>query len=317
MKDVHLHFTGSLSPSYVYKRLKETAHPFLISHGISSPDTLSGTFRSLFTSDYNINQNIFNDIYSLIQSVTKPNSDTDVYDVYRVGTYELALHLFKMGITNYTIIAGAAGNIDNTYARYLGMIHGFADAEKLCKKLYGQICITFIRDGGGKLKNYSYNLLKDICRLLQTEPFKSRCVGFDISGYEYPDENLLNSNLHVLEEIIETKKTYGLGTTVGLHAGEIITNTVCDSLYDDYFIKLSQLHPDNIGHGTYLWSEPKRQKILKLFAKNTRFDICPVSNSLLTPVNNISSGIQNLKTCGVAYTLNRDDPLIFNNWHQR
>jgi len=316
MKDVHLHFTGSLSPNYVYKRLKETAHPFLKQHSVGIPDELSGAFRGLFTCDYNINQNVFNMIYSLIQSVTKPNMDSDVYQTYRLATYELALNLSGNGITNYTIIAGPMANIDSTYARYLGMIHGFEDAEKVYKNLYGQICITFIRDRNGQLKNYSYNLLTDICRLLQTEPFKSRCIGFDISGYEYPDEKLLNSNLHVLAEIKDVKNSYGLNTSIGLHAGEIITNTVCDTIYDDYFIKLSQLHLDNIGHGTYLWSDPARQKILKLFAKNTRFDICPVSNILLTPVKNITSCFQNLKNSGVAYTVNRDDPLIFNNWYQ-
>ncbi len=317
MKDMHLHFTGSLSPNYVFARLKENGHPFLKKYLVGSPNALSATFRNLFTDDYNINQIVFNDIYSLIQSVTKPSSETDVYHTYRLATYEMALNLSRQGVTNYTIIAGPAGNIDNTYARYLGMIHGFEEAEKQYKKLYGQICITFIRDSGGKLKNYSYNLLTDICRLLQTEPFKSRCIGFDISGYEYPDENLLNSNLHVLESILDAKKSFSPNTTVGLHAGEIITNTARDAIYDDYFIKLSRLRLDNIGHGTYLWAVPDHQKILKLFSKHTRFDICPVSNSLLTPVQNIYSCLQNLGACGVAYTLNRDDPLIFNNWHQR
>lgn len=317
MKDVHLHFTGSLSPSYVFVRLKEKGHSFLKKHSVDSPNALSATFRSLFTDNYNINQNLFNDIYSLIQSVTKPNSKADVYHTYRLATYEMALNLSRHGITNYTIIAGPAGNIDNTYARYLGMIHGFEDAERLYKNLYGQICITFIRDGSGNLKNYSYNLLTDICRLLQAEPFKSRCVGVDISGYEYPEESLLNSNLHVLESVIEAKKSFNLNITVGLHAGEIITNTTRDAIYDDYFIKLSKLRLDNIGHGTYLWSDPGRQKILKLFSQYTRFDVCPVSNSLMTPIQNVYRCLQNLNVCGVAYSLNRDDPLIFNNWHQR
>lgn len=203
MKDIHLHFTGSLSPDYVYRRLQKVAHPFLARYSVASSDALSGIFRSLFTSNYNINQHVFNEIYSLIQSVTKPDSNADIYQTYRLATYELAINLYNFGFKNYTIIAGPMTDIDGTYARYLGMIHGFEDAEKWHRNLYGQICVTFIRDGSGQLKNYSYSLLKDICRLLQTEPFKSRCVGFDISGYEYPNENLLNSNLCVLEDIID------------------------------------------------------------------------------------------------------------------
>lgn len=314
MKDVHLHFTGSLSPDYVYNLLKIKNPDFINRYSIRSAAYLSTTLRNMFTNDYKLNQKIFNDTYSLIQSVTKPADYKEIYDTYKSATYQLSLNLLKYGITDYTIIAGPGIDIDKTYARYLGMIHGFEEAEKLHKTVSGKICITFIRNNNGILKNYSYNTLKDICVLLQQEPLKSRCVGFDISGYEYPDEGLLNSNLDILSEILEAKKTYGLFATVGLHAGEIMTGTQQDCLYDDYFIKLSKLKLDNIGHGTYLWMSQKHHKILKLFAGTTRFDICPTSNELLTPVQNLYECLDNLKKCGTEFTLNCDDPLIFNNW---
>lgn len=314
MKDVHLHFTGSLSPDYVYNLLKLQNPDFVNKYSIHSATDLSATLRGMFTNDYKLNQKIFNDIYSLIQSVTKPVDYKEIYNTYKSASYQLSLNLLKFGISDYTIIAGPDIDINKTYARYVGMIHGFEEAEKSHKSASGKICITFIRDNNGILKNYSYNTLKDICVLLRQEPFKSRCIGFDISGYEYPKESLLNSNLNVLSEILEAKETYGLSASVGLHAGEIITGTQQDYIYDDYFIRLSKLKLDNIGHGTYLWMTPNHQKILKLFAGITRFDICPVSNELLTPVKNVYCCLDNLKKSGIEYTLNRDDPLIFNNW---
>lgn len=314
MKDFHLHFTGSLSPDYVYNLIKNKQPNFLNKYSIQSATDLSTALRNIFTNDYKLNQKIFNDIYSLVQSVTKPADYKEIYNIYKSASHQLSLNLVKYGISNYTIIAGPDIDADKTYARYLGMIHGFEETEKLHKTASGKICITFIRNNNGILKNYSYDTLKDICILLQQEPFKSRCTGFDISGYEYPSEQLLNSNLNVLSEILEAQKTYGIDTSVGLHAGEIITGTQQDCMYDDYFIKLSKLKLDNIGHGTYLWMSPKHRKILRLFAGTTRFDICPTSNKILTPVKNIDACLDNLKDCGIEFTLNRDDPLIFNNW---
>lgn len=317
MIDKHLHFTGSLSPTYVFRKLQESNQDFLDKYSILSPNNLSDTFVGMFGNDYKLNQQRFNEMYSLVQYVTKPKDSSEIYQTYRLATYELACNLSQLGLLEYTIIAGPNLSIDNTYARYLGMIHGFEDAEKLYKASKGKICITFIRTQSGGFKNYSYKLLQDICKLLQQEPFKSRCTDFDISGYEYPDKNILESNLHTLSEIIDLKKSFGLSASVGLHAGEIITRTSQDELYDSYFIELAQLQPDNIGHGTYLWSTNGKQSILKRFAGRTRFDICPESNVLLTPVKNMINCFDVLKKCGVEYTKNRDDPLFFNNWHQR
>ena len=317
MIDRHLHFTGSLSPTYVFGKLQELNQDFLDKYSILSPNDLCNVFVHMFGNDYKLNQQRFNDMYLLVQSVTKPKESSEIYQTYRLATYELAINLSKLGLLEYTIIAGADLSIDNTYARYLGMIHGFEDAEKLYKTSKGKICITFIRTQSGEFKNYSYKLLQDICKLLRQEPFKSRCTGFDISGYEYPDKNILESNLSTLSEIIDLKKSFGLSASVGLHAGEIITETPQDEIYDCYFIKLAQLQPDNIGHGTYLWSTNGKQSILKLFAGRTRFDICPESNALLTPAKNMTNCVDVLKKIGVEYTKNRDDPLFFNNWRQR
>lgn len=317
MIDKHLHFTGSLSPTYVYRKLHESNHAFLDKYSIVSPGDLSNAFVRMFGNDYKLNQQMFHKMYSLVQSVTKPKDSRETYQTYRLATYELACNLSQLGLLEYTIIAGPDLSIDNTYARYLGMIHGFEDTEKLYKTSNGKICITFIRTQSGEFKNYSYKLLQDICKLLQQEPFKSRCTGFDISGHEYPDKNMLESTLDTLSEIIEVKKSFGLFTSVGLHAGETITGTPQDELYDDYFIKLAQLQLDNIGHGTYLWSTNGKRSILKQFAGRTRFDICPESNALLTTVKDMTNCFDVLKKCGVEYTKNRDDPLFFNNWHQR
>lgn len=314
MKDVHLHFTGSLSQDYVFQQLKDKNPNFLKQYSVQNGNDLGILFRNMFSDDYKANQRVFNIIYTLVQSVTKPSKGDNIRETYRVATHNLTMNLIRHGITDYTIISGPDIDINNTHERFLGMIEGFEDTETTYKNATGKILMTFIRNDKGTLKNYSVSLLNDICTMLHNEPFKSRCVGFDISGYEYPDKELLNSNLDVLSEIIETKQSHNLKTTVGLHAGEIITGTPADSLYDGYFIKLSKLKIDNIGHGTYLWSNTMNQNILKMFTGKTRFDICPVSNELLTPITNVYKHVHNLKEHGIEYTLNRDDPLIFNNW---
>lgn len=314
MKDVHLHFTGSLSPDYVYQQLKAKKTNFLEQYSVQSGDALGALFTSMFSDNYKTNQQVFNTIYKLVQSVTKPSKDDNIRETYRIATHHLTMNLLRHGITEYTIISGPDIDINNTYERFLGMIEGFENTEATHKKAAGKILMTFIRNDTGMLKNYSISLLQDICKMLCKEPFKSRCIGFDISGHEYPNKKLLSSNLNILSEMIEAKHSHNLHTTVGLHAGEIITETSADSLYDDYFIKLSKLEIDNIGHGTYLWSNTKKQHILKMFAGKTRFDICPVSNELLTPIKNVHKYINNLKEYGIEYTLNLDDPLIFNNW---
>ena len=319
MKDVHLHFTGSLSQDYVFQQLKDKNPNFLKQYSVQNGNDLGILFRNMFSDNYKINQQIFNTIYTLVQSVTKPSKNDNIRETYRIATHNLTMNLIRHGITDYTIISGPDVDINNTYERFLGMIMGFEDTKKTYKNSHGQILITFIRNDKGILKNYSIPLLQDICKLLCEEPFKSRCVGFDISGYEYPNTELLNSNLNTLSEIIEAKRSHNLQKTIGLHAGEIITGTAVDSLYDDYFIKLSKLKIDNIGHGTYLWSNTRNKNLLKMFAGKTRFDICPVSNELLTPIKNVQKYIHNLKESGIEYTSNLDDPLIFNNWqiHQR
>ena len=314
MKDVHLHFTGSLSPDYVYQQLKKKNAAFLNSYDIQSSGELGRVFGGMFTDDYKKNNMVFQNIYTLIQSVTKPYDAKNVRYTYRNATHSLTMNLLNHGITEYTIISGPDNDINGTYERYLGMIEGFQDTEEKHKNAKGQIVITFIRNSEGILKNYSVSLLHDICQMLLEEPFKSRCVGFDISGYEYPRQDLLDSNLEVLSEITDAKNSYNLKTTIGLHAGEIITGTVNDNLYADYFTNLASMNLDNIGHGTYLWSNQHCQNILKLFAGKTRFDICPTSNKFLTPVSNVFKYLSVLKENGIQYTLNRDDPLIFNDW---
>ena len=81
MIDKHLHFTGSLSPTYVYRKIQESNQAFLDKYSILSPDDLSYTFVSMFGNDYKLNQQKFNEMYSLVQSVTKPKNTNEIYQL--------------------------------------------------------------------------------------------------------------------------------------------------------------------------------------------------------------------------------------------
>ena len=137
MKDVHLHFTGSLSPDYVYQQLRTKKPTFLDQHSVKTGNELSVLFRNMFSNDYKANQHIFNSIYALIQSVTKPTPYDNIRETYRFATHRLTINLIQHGITNYTIIAGPGIDINNTYERFLGMIEGFKDTEKIYKTANG------------------------------------------------------------------------------------------------------------------------------------------------------------------------------------
>ena len=69
MKDVHLHFTGSLSPDYVYNLLKLRNPDFINKYSIQSATDLSAALRGMFTNDYKLNQKIF--IYLCIKILKK------------------------------------------------------------------------------------------------------------------------------------------------------------------------------------------------------------------------------------------------------
>ena len=69
MKDVHLHFTGSLSPDYVYNLLRFRNPDFINGYSVQSAKDLSATLRGMFTNDYKFNQKIFNDIYIFTDTI--------------------------------------------------------------------------------------------------------------------------------------------------------------------------------------------------------------------------------------------------------
>ena len=116
MIDKHLHFTGSLSPIYVYRKLQESHQAFLDKYSILSPDGLSDTFVSMFGNDYKLNQQKFNEMYSLVQSVTKPKNTNEIYQTYRLATRELALNLVHLGISESVLFSTAFGAISRWYA---------------------------------------------------------------------------------------------------------------------------------------------------------------------------------------------------------
>jgi len=316
MIDNHLHYTGSLPRAYIFKKLCQNNNNFLKNNNISNINDFDNYINSQFSNDYKNNINSFNKIYALFQSVTKPISDNYIRDTYTEGCYEIAIQAIKYNILEYNIIAGPNINIYDTYERYAGMVNGFYIAEKEFNKGYGKIIITFIRGEDGNFKNYSDELLDNIFDMIQEPIFNNRIFGFDISGFEFPDKTILNENINIIKKIISRKAQAGLDINIGLHAGERITNTSNDLEYNDYFKKLSELDIQRISHGTYLWNNMTTEKlnILRLFTNRCVFDICPKSNQLLTPLNTDKIPLSLFKKEGINFTLNRDDPSIFDSW---
>ncbi len=314
MIDTHLHYTGSMPRQYVFDRLGLYASDFLIENNINNFDVFCKWIDSRFSDDYVSNRHAFNEVYKVFQLATKVAPSGNIRANYINGAYALSKCLNNIGIHKYTIIAGPCHNIDDTYNRILGMIEGFEKAEKELGYGFGRINLTFIRNDSGGISNCPIGQLADICKILQDPYFTTRCVGFDISGYEYPEEKILKSTLELFKYIKNTSREYGLNMSIGLHAGETITNTPQDAAYDDFFYNLAKLRPDNIGHGTYLWSDTKNDNLLKEFKYGCRFDICPHSNQLLTPIKNATVYLEKLQNIGIQYQLCRDDPAIFNNW---
>lgn len=312
MIDLHLHYTGSMPRQYVFHKLITSEPKILYSNNIKSLKDFNDWIYSKFTNDYTQNQKAFNEIYNLFQKATKPNNS--IRETYKKDTYTLSMWLNSYSIKKYNIIAGPCNSINATYDRLLGMIEGFEAAEKENKNSFGKITITFIRNKNGDITNCHKEQINDICKILQDPYFKKRCSGFDISGYEYPDTALLDKSLELLKYIQEISKQNNLAINTGLHAGEILTNTLEDEIYNDFFIKLLKLKPNNIGHGTFLWSNPNKENILKNFSYGCRFDICPCSNKILTPIQNPYIHLKRLKQLKIQYCLCRDDPSIFNNW---
>jgi adenosine deaminase len=311
MIDNHLHYTGSLPRDYILAHLQERSPDFLKNNNIVNVSDFNNYIDSKFGTDYVKNRVEFDKIYTLFQSVTKPNDKNDILTTYESGAYQIAKTAIQNGLSEYKIISGPVLDIDKTHERYLGMIYGFEKAEKEFRCGYGKIIITFIRGANGKFKNYSDEILDYLFEIIKTSSFCERICGFDISGYEYPNKELFAENIEILNRIIDKRKQFGLDIDIGLHAGEIITNTNANVLYDDYFQKLANVDIQRIGHGTYLWYNNKTD-ILSKFAGKCIFDLCPTSNKVLTPVKEIP--IKLFKSLGIKFTLNRDDPSIFGNW---
>ncbi|MDR0967694.1 MAG: hypothetical protein LBL75_02585 [Rickettsiales bacterium] len=313
MIDYHLHYTGSLPHSYVFHNLTIQKPEFLVNNNINSAADLSVWINRQFSKNYIQNRVVFNKIYELFQSVSKPKDEASIVDTYKNGTYEIANCVANNGIKKYAIVAGPTTEIKTTIDRYVGIIHGFKKSEIKYANIFGKIIITFIHGNDGKFKNLSDKLLCDIFDCIKNGTFANRIFGFDISGYEYPDKELLSDNINLIKKIININDKFGLNLDIGLHAGEIITTTQDDRNYDDYFTELSKLNINTIRHGTYLWHNNKRN-ILQKFAGRTTFDLSSKSSVLLTPAKTIPLNLFN--ELGIDYRLGRDDPSILNNWQR-
>ena len=154
--------------------------------------------------------------------------------------------------------------------------------------------------------------------MLQDSYLGERVTGFDISGEEKPFKNYFEENISILKEVHALNETHGTNFEIGLHAGENLSGTKNDTLYFELFENLLKIKVDRIAHGTFLWLDINKEKelMIKDFAKKRcTFDICPRANYLLTPLG-IKGAIpwKFFNDINLKYTINRDNPSIFNSW---
>ena len=321
MRDFHVHYTGSLPLPYIYERFAAYTDKSSLPSDfrkVTSYDEFRQKILNYFGADHVQNRDKFFEIYSLFQLLTKPQQPSEFFSSYTTGCFEICKNFAAHNLTAFDIIAGPCPTIDLTNARLSAMIEGIEKAKKtLQHKLDVRIRLTFIRNQSGKIKNFSNALLDDIFLLLKDPYFASKIAGFDISGEERPLKDFFDENCDILEKINEKNKAYNTHYETGIHAGENVSGLPEDEEYFYLFERLKNLAVTRICHGTFWWlnQDVRKEKLLQEFAKkNTIFDICPTANLYLTPLTSIDKiPLDYFKNINLKYTLNRDNPSIFNN----
>ena len=321
MRDFHVHYTGSLPLEYIYecflKRGSSKDLPIVLDD-VNTYSDFKTKLSSLFSSDYKKNKESFFKIYELFQALTKPQKTEDYLSSYQNGCFKICESFAQNHILAFDLIAGPCSTIDLTYLRLKGMIDGIRLAEqKIQHQIDVRLRLTFIRNKNGLMKNYSNELLKEIFYLLKDAYFSDRVIGFDLSGQEKPLKDYFDENCDILQQIIEQNKINGTHYEIGLHAGENIHCLPEDDAYFYFFEKLRKINITRICHGSFLWQDmnEKKEDLLQDFAKHSViFDICPTANVRLTPLENSEKiPFDYFQKIGLKYTLNRDNPSIFNN----
>lgn len=113
MIDNHLHYTGSLPRDYVFSCLQGRNPGFLRDNDIVNIIDFNNYIDSRFGIDYIKNRTAFDNIYTLFQSATKPNSANDVLSTYETGAYQIAktalyrwiIFIFGMCAAKYSAIS--------------------------------------------------------------------------------------------------------------------------------------------------------------------------------------------------------------------
>ena len=320
MRDFHVHYTGSLPLPYIYERFSAYTDKSKIPaefREITSYDEFRYKVWNYFSADYVKNRDKFFEIYCLFQHLTKPQQMPE-FSLYKTGCLEICKNFAVHNLYAFDIIAGPCSTIDLTYFRLRAMIEGIKEAQQVLRhKQDVRIRLTFIRNQRGIVKNFSDTLLDDIFLLLKDPFFARKIIGFDISGEEKPFRKFFDENCSIIEKIDDKNRIHKTNYEIGIHAGENINFSEEDDEYYYLFNRLANLNINRICHGTFLWfniNEQKKELLHNFARRKVIFDICPTANLYLTPLNNINQiPLNYFKKINLRYTLNRDNPTIFNN----
>jgi adenosine deaminase len=342
-KDQHLHYTGSLPLSYIWKKIQECDGDFVnnilfeglfskkLSKKLKENDFSNKTYslfkigiKELFSdkNNYINNYKNFFKLYKLIQKISKPKKRGEIESNYRESTKAIVSCLSKYEINEFDIFAGPLLDLDKTKSRLWGMISGFEDMQNLSIK--GSIRLTFNSIGSHYLNLTQKSLKKLLNFITYDKKVAGYISGFDFSGNEKVDNiNIISSTINRLADF--NKKTFlqsGKKLKISIHAGENIAN-ISPENYLKFFDRLLNLPIDSIGHGTFLWIPDNfvnysreinkhRQKLLKkIVEKKIELEICPTSNIIFSPLKSYKDiPFKFFNKIGLKYSINTDNMTI-------
>lgn len=337
--DYHTHYTGALPKDFLHKTIHKRSYELnsldfisqvkLIAKqaGIEDPDRLtlqnllddSNLLDKLTTIKEPTNFQYFQNIYGLIQRITKSDDPEKNRDLLKEGSSSIYLSYLEDKTEGFSIRIGPMRTIEESVDRILTTLSGFENARLLnSNPILAKITLTFIRDPHGKIHNVEDpSSLKDLLlRIREEEKAAENIDTFDFCGYESREiANLLNY-VRVIQEIFPEKD-------ISVHIGEQIENKDQESTLQEFNLLIDS-GVKRFGHGILLWCPEdyldkrdlrrKREGILhRLSEKNCILEICPTSNLLLGPIKSYSD-IQTdyLDNFGVNYKICTDNKSIFN-----
>lgn len=341
----HNHIDGSLPLDFLRKKIAE--HPqipdsllaswqkiFAVDHQTITTQQYSEKIKATFTSDSQENLKTLFALYSLLRKLVQTRYEQEKGSIYAEGSYyyessyAIAQELLGQDLDRFVLLIGTTNQVQQFIGSLEGVTQGFTLAEqKRGAPPTGFVRLTFSRAADGTIKNCSPDSLRQTLTFLDNDPYlRQRVDGFDFCGHENPQQ--LEPTLELLEILTKYNQICQQDKTrepyvISIHAGE----NCYDWTAEDHLNALEQLLNlswDLVGHGSFLWlpnrvlditaaEDKARRDLLVAYGQSgKRFEICPTSNMLLTPMESSQDfPLQFFIDQGFGFTVNPDDSTLF------